>query len=164
MGQNPAGIAISPDGRTAYVQILSSGSASTVTPIDLATGVPGRPIEPVRGNTVTALALSPDSTAVYATSFLSSDSTVPTDTLGTMTVIRTASGRPGTAVNAGDNPLAIAITPDGATAYVADSASSGPGTVTPIQLATGARGKPIPAGREPVAIALTPGTNPSGTK
>jgi DNA-binding beta-propeller fold protein YncE len=81
-----------------------------------------------------------------------------------MTVIRAASGRPGTTVNAGDNPSAIAITPDGATAYVAGSPSSGPGTVTPIQIATGTRGKPIPVGREPVAIALTPGTNPNGTR
>jgi DNA-binding beta-propeller fold protein YncE len=156
VGHNPAGIAISPDGRTAYVQIISSGSASTVTPIDLATGIPGRPVEPVRGNTVTALALSPDGAAVYATSFLSSGSTVPTDTLGTMTAIKAASGRPGPAVNAGDNPSAIAITPDGATAYVTDSASSGPGTVTPIQIATGTRDKQ----RTQAAIGNQDGSSP----
>jgi len=144
--------------------VRAAPSNSTVTPIDLATGVPGRPVEPVRGNTVTALALSPDGAAVYATSFLSSGSTVPTDTPGTMTAIKAASGRPGPAVNAGDNPSAIAITPDGTTAYVAGSPGSGPGTVTPIQIATGTRGKPVPVGREPVAVALTPGTNPNGTR
>jgi DNA-binding beta-propeller fold protein YncE len=57
-------------------------------------------------------------------------------------------------------PAAIAIAPDGATAYVTNSQGNGQnGTVTPINLATGTPGKPIPVGDDPQAIAI----NPEGT-
>ena len=52
---------------------------------------------------------------------------------------------------AGGGPYAIAITPDGKTAYVANS-----GTVTPITTATDTAGTPITAGSDPYAIAITP--------
>jgi hypothetical protein len=51
--------------------------------------------------------------------------------------INTATGTPGTAIDgAGEHPAAIALTPDGQTAYVADqgSGSGGNGNVTPIDL------------------------------
>ena len=50
-------------------------------------------------------------------------------------------------------PTAIAITPDGKTAYVANLDS---GTVTPIRTATNTALPPIKAGRHPDAIAITP--------
>ena len=49
--------------------------------------------------------------------------------------------------------MGIAITPDGKTAYVANSADA---TVTPINLATGTPGAPISVGSYPQAIAITP--------
>ena len=49
--------------------------------------------------------------------------------------------------------IAIAITPDGSTAYVTDN---GDGTVTPIDIATDVAGSPIAVGRAPAAIAITP--------
>jgi YVTN family beta-propeller protein len=49
-------------------------------------------------------------------------------------------------------PYAIAITPDGKTAYVLNIGS---GTVTPIRTATGTAGTPITVGTEPMAIAIT---------
>ena len=51
----------------------------------------------------------------------------------------------------GFEPVAIAITPKGKTAYVANSGS---GTVTPISIATNTAGPPIPVGSVPGAIAI----------
>ncbi len=48
---------------------------------------------------------------------------------GTVTPITTATGKAGKAINVGSFPWAIAVTPNGKTAYVANSGS---GTVTPI--------------------------------
>jgi hyaluronoglucosaminidase len=47
----------------------------------------------------------------------------------------------------------MAITPDGTTAYVANTNY---GTVTPIDTATNTAGTPIPVGSGPWAIAITP--------
>jgi YVTN family beta-propeller protein len=71
----------------------------------------------------------------------------------TVTPIDTATNTPGAPVKAGNGLQAIAITPDGKTAYVA---SFYPAAVTPITLATGRPGKPISVGRFPAAIAITP--------
>jgi DNA-binding beta-propeller fold protein YncE len=68
-------------------------------------------------------------------------------------------------ISAGYNPEALAITPDGTTAYVVNRYGfDGPSTVTPIQIATGTREKPIPVGSGPVAIALTPRADQGGKK
>ena len=48
-------------------------------------------------------------------------------------------------------PKAIAITPDGATAYMANSQS---GSVTPIRVATNTALRPIHVGGYPTAIAM----------
>jgi YVTN family beta-propeller protein len=57
-------------------------------------------------------------------------------------------------VKVGAFPSAVAITPDGSTAYVA---SSLPNIVTPIQTATNTAGTPIHAGTFPLAIAFISG-------
>jgi YVTN family beta-propeller protein len=67
--------------------------------------------------------------------------------------ICTATNTPGRPIKVGRLPRAIAITPDGKTAYVVNW---GAGTVTPIQTATNTPGKPITVGPYPVAIAITP--------
>jgi DNA-binding beta-propeller fold protein YncE len=105
----PAAIALSPDGKTAYVVSQSSATVIAITPVDLTTLKAGEPIS--------------------------------------------ISTEPGPASYFGQ-PLAIAIAPDGLTAYVADGLSS---TVTPIDLATGVPGKPITisgkVGADAIAIA-----------
>jgi YVTN family beta-propeller protein len=68
-----------------------------------------------------------------------------------VTPIATATGTPGKPITVGDGPVAIAITPDGKTAYVVNQGS---GTVTPIATATNTPGKPITVGNHPVAIAI----------
>ena len=153
MGQfDPAGIAISPNGSTAYVAVPG---ADQVVPINLATNTTGSPIQleiaPV------AVAISPDGTTAYAVTAANDDSVTPINlatgtpqgspypTWGTPP---TPSPSPPTAppptwsttetatVNAtvwppspvgvgpypvGSSPDAIAITPNGTTAYVTNN-------------------------------------------
>jgi len=72
---------------------------------------------------------------------------------GTVTPIRTATSTALAPVKAGRLPQAIAITPDGKTAYVANGQS---GVVIPIRTATNTALRPIKTGYSPDAIAITP--------
>ncbi|HEY5990346.1 MAG TPA: YncE family protein [Streptosporangiaceae bacterium] len=56
-------------------------------------------------------------------------------------------------IHVGLRPLAMVVTPDGRTLYVANADS---GTVTPITIATGKSATPIPVGEDPCALAVTP--------
>jgi hypothetical protein len=56
-------------------------------------------------------------------------------------------------ITVGSYPYAIAITPDGATAYVVNYSDN---TVTPITIASNTPGNPITVGAGPDAIAITP--------
>jgi DNA-binding beta-propeller fold protein YncE len=59
--------------------------------------------------------------------------------------------------SAGSYPSAIAITPNGRTAYITSAVTSlAPGTVTPINTATNTAGKAIRVGSGPLYIAITP--------
>src|SRR5262249_23214661 len=62
----------------------------------------------------------------------------------------------GTPIPVGADPNDVAITPDGATAYVTNNIPSGSGTVTPIHVATNTPGPPIPVGSGPNLAAITP--------
>jgi YVTN family beta-propeller protein len=132
----PEAIAITPDGKTAYVTIFSSG---TVTPINLSTNRAGKSIKisgkpPGNGfiGLPFAIAITPDGKTAYVTNGAS----------GTVTPIDVATNMPGKPIKISGKPGsdAIAISPDGTTAYVANQPSS---TVTPIYLATGTPEKPI---------------------
>lgn len=132
----PEAIAITPNGKTAYVTIFSSG---TVTPISLSANKAGRPIKisgkPPRNGFMGlpfAIAITPDGKTAYVTNGAS----------GTVTPIDVATNMPGKPIKISGKPGAdaIAISPDGTTAYVANQPSS---TVTPIYLATGTPEKPI---------------------
>jgi YVTN family beta-propeller protein len=138
VGANPEAIAITPDGRTAYVANYGSNS---VTPIDTATRQAGPPI--VVGANPEAIAITPDGRTAYVANY-GSNSVTPVDT---------ATGQAGPVIKVGANPRAIAITPDGRTAYVLDWGS---GTVTPIGTAANRAGRPIPVGSYPFAIAVAP--------
>ena len=72
----------------------------------------------------------------------------------TVTPIDAATNTAGKAIPVGRHPQDIVITPDGKTAYVANSGSD---TVTPISTATNTPGQAIPAGKWPLDIAITPG-------
>jgi YVTN family beta-propeller protein len=136
LGGEPEAIAITPNGKIAYVTMFSSG---TVTPINLSTNRAGKSIKisgNVPGKDFTglpfAIAIAPDGKTAYVTDGAS----------GTVTPIDVATNMPGRPIHLSGKPGAdaIAISPDGTTAYVANQPSS---TVTPIYLATGTPEKPI---------------------
>jgi YVTN family beta-propeller protein len=139
LGGEPYGIAITPDGKTAYVASFSS--SGTVTPIEVAANKAGTPI--TLGKQLSGIAITPDGKTVYVTN--SGGSTV--------TPIEVATNKAGTPITVGKQPNGIAITPDGKTAYVTNFGS---GTVTPIEVATNKAGTPIAVGHEPWGIAITP--------
>jgi YVTN family beta-propeller protein len=66
VGAGPWGVAVTPDGKTAYV-LNHTDHGSWVTPVDTATGIPGTPI-PVPTNGW-SIAMSPDGRSVYVGSF-----------------------------------------------------------------------------------------------
>jgi DNA-binding beta-propeller fold protein YncE len=129
----------------------TSQDDGTVTPIDAATNVAGTPINLSNGaNTAYQIAATPDGSAVYVTMF--GDNAVRR--------VDTATGEAGPEILLGDdrgaNPIGIAITPNGKTAYVSDYSYVGNGAVYPIDLATGTVGTTIEPQQELGAIAITP--------
>jgi len=161
-GRGPGLIAVTPDGKTAYVVIV--GHPGAVVPIAVATNTPGPPIE--IGNHPDGIVITPDGKTVYVANINS----------GTVTPIATATNTAGEPVVVGVRPRAIAVTPDGKTAYVVNQSRPQPppwrsheagkrgrpelppderGTVTPIVTATNTPGEPIDVGNEPFAIAVT---------
>jgi YVTN family beta-propeller protein len=76
---------------------------------------------------------------------------------GTITPIDVVTGRAGPPIQVGSGADAIAVTPDGTTAFVANYGANGSGhTVTPVDVATGHARPPINVGNGPDAIAITP--------
>jgi YVTN family beta-propeller protein len=155
----PEAIAMAPDGKSAYMTIATgTGTPANFrpvygfVPIDLATYKLGKPVK--LSGPPEAFAIAPDGKTAYVTIYSS----------GTVTPIDLTTDRAGKPIKVGGkppatasygNPMAIAIAPDGKTAYVANGASS---TVTPINLATDRPGKPIRISGKlgADAIAITP--------
>ena len=144
VGSQPDFIAITPNGKTAYVINGGSGNTgpATVTPISTATNTAGKPIT-VGGRDVAFpdfIAITPNGKTAYVS--------VPGDVYaapGLVVPIQTATNTAGQAIMVGKFPGAIAITPNGKTAYVANNSG-----VTPIDTATNKAGKPIKGvGRSP---------------
>jgi YVTN family beta-propeller protein len=76
-----------------------------------------------------------------------------------VTPINTCTNKAGPAIPLGEGwapPSAIAITPNGATAYLLGVNQVGAGMVTPIRTRTNKAGRAIPVGADPRAIAITP--------
>lgn len=143
VGAQPGAVAITPDGRTAYVTNAGSGS---VTPVTIASSLPGPAI--AVGTTPEALAITPDGTAAYVVDAAENR----------VRRITVATGAVGPPIAVGNAPSAIAIHPDGTRAYVANAADN---TVTPIDLTTGIAGNPVAATGlvNPVAVAVHPAGN-----
>jgi YVTN family beta-propeller protein len=136
-GDGPESVAITPDGKTAYV-----AGASGLVSIDVATRTAGSPIQFGVGKGEESVAITPDGKTAYVASAAG------------VTPVNLATGSLGTPihVNVGDNANAIAITPDGTTAYVTNFADD---LVTPVDLPTGRPGTPIDV-FGPFAVAFTP--------
>ena len=141
VGPSPESIAITPDGKTAYVTNFDA----TVTPIDLATDRPGRPIRTVASQQED-IAIAPDGRTAYV---------VDEDDLlnGTVTPIDLVKGIALAPILVAKLPTTIAITPNGKSAYVVDSRSS---ALTPITLATGRPRGALLVAKGITSIAIAP--------
>jgi YVTN family beta-propeller protein len=144
VGAGPYSVAITPDGTKAYVANHFDG---TVTPITIATNVAGTPIKVGAGLNLARtdwVAITPDGSKAYAANFATSE-IVP---------ITVATGTAGIAIKGVTEPNAIAITADGATAYIAEEGA--PGHVVPMTLSNGKLGSPITVANNPYDVAITP--------
>jgi YVTN family beta-propeller protein len=131
---------------TAYV----AGQSGTVTPILADTGTALKPIRIGQdyGQLSSAIVFGPDGKTAYVLS-----NNMFGGGSGAVTPIRTATNTALKPIAVGQDPRAMAITPDGTTIYVTNYMS---GTVTPIRIATGTALAPIRVGGNPWAIAITP--------
>ena len=143
---NARGIAITPDGKTAYVDARRRPSRRSTSPTTRA----GTPI-PVGAN--------PHGHRDHARR---QDRLRDQRRRRRRHPDRRSQRRAGAAIPVGDDPQAIAITPDGKTAYVANA---GGDTRHAIATATNAAGTAIPVGDNPQGIAVTrparPRTSPT---
>ena len=153
VGTSPNQIAITPDGKTAYV---TDNGSNKVYPIALPAGTVGSPIS-VGGIGVTPLgiAITPDGTKAYTANF------GPASNFGgtgnTVTPIDLSNNTAGTPITVGGGPWSIAVTPDSKTVYVGNSNDS---TVTPIDVATDTAGTAITGVGFPRSLAITPDQAP----
>jgi YVTN family beta-propeller protein len=149
-GTEPFGVAITPDGATAYVT-NQSGPGSTdggsVSTIDIGGGAPGAQIGAVGAGPI-GVAITPDGKRAY----------VASRNVSTVSVIDTATSSViGAPIAVGDEESrdrGVAITPDGSRVYVA---RFGDDLVSVIDTATNLLiGAPIPVGDGPRELAVTP--------
>ncbi len=144
VGDNPIGVAVSPDGTKAYVTNYISNSVSV---IDTTTN---KVTAKVRiGKYPCAVAVSPDGTKVYVTRDAYEDESVSVIDTSTNTVTAT--------VPVGSEPYGVAVTPDGTKVYVSNTLDN---TVSVIDVATNMVTVTIPIVNGPQGIAV----NPAGTK
>jgi DNA-binding beta-propeller fold protein YncE len=135
---SPADVAITPDGKTAYVL-----DNQKVVPIDVATNKAGTAIPiPQFGQSI---AISPDGRFAYVTSNFAAPEEVSKIDLATGAVLAT--------ISVGHDLTGIAVTPDNHTVYVVSGTDH---AVIPIDAATSAVGTPIPVGTFASGIAITP--------
>jgi YVTN family beta-propeller protein len=150
VGKDAVAIAVTPDGKTAYVANFYSG---TITPIDLTRGVAEPPIR--AGALPRAIVIAPDGRTAYVLNQVTHDSR-----RGSVTPVNIATGKPGRPILVGWNPVTMNLTPDGTTLLVAEVRTSSPremGSVTPVDIATGTAGKPIPVAQpSPWGFTFTP--------
>jgi len=139
----------------AYVLETPPCMGNTVSVINTATNTALKPITVGLG--VNAIAVTPNGKTVYVssgariTNGMVCGSGGPQTGANTVTPINTATNEPGRPINVGQSPGAIAITPDGKTAYVLSQRG-----VVPVSTATDKPGKPINAGKDLTGIAITP--------
>ena len=160
-----ASVAITPDGRTAWVADLGqegTGNPGNLIPVDLFSDTAGSPVAIPAATTnsycqngnetivagLNTLALAPDGRTAYVTDS-STDAVYPIDLTQTP-------AQPGTPIvlPAGSAPTGLAVSPDGQTLYVADEATD---KVSIVPLGGGAESTiALAAGAQPNAIAITP--------
>src|SRR5262245_13987734 len=159
VGPVPSGVAITPDGKTAFVTNLTG----TVSTIDVKSRTKDPTDIPV-GPAPVGVAITPDGTTAFVTNFgpftfLSEAVDAirePTPGIvGTLSTIdvKTRTKDP-TDIPVGALPLGVTVTPDGKTAFVTNLGS---GTVSTIDVKTKTKNPTdIPVGLYPAGVAVTP--------
>ncbi len=153
VGALPIAVAVTPDGKTAFVTNTGSGTVST---IDVKTRTKNPTDIPV-GPYPVAVKVTPDGNTAVVTNFgpfpsLSDPAAASPGTVATFDV-KTRTKNP-TDIPVGVGAVGLAITPDGKTAVVANRAS---GTVSTIDVKTKTKNPTdIPVGGNPNAVAITP--------
>ena len=142
-------VQIAPDGLTGW-EVGAYGANATLYSFDVGSETGGSSAVIGSGFSLVDIAITPDGFTAYlvANAGFGAGAVYPVD-LGTLVV--------GTPIPVGSYPFGIAISPDGATAYVCNALS---GTVTPIDTATNTAGTPVAVGGNPISVAITP----DGTK
>ena len=135
----PCAIAVSKDGKTAYV---ANAEARQVAWVDLPAGPVSRRIE--TPGEPSGLVMSPDGTRLIVTC------AAPRSTV---LVLDAATGQTLAAIAAGHTAMGPAVAPDGKRLYVCNRFNN---DVSVIDLATGVELARVKAVREPVAAAITP--------
>lgn len=145
VGNTAGALAITPNGKTAYLAIQW---ADEVLPVDLANHTLGKVIKV--GNEPVSVAVTPNGTRAYVLGFVNIEH-------ASVVAIKTSSGTANKGLSVGPLESAgaggIAITPNGRTVWVSSSEN---GTITPISTTSGKVGKPISVGAYPTSLAVTP--------
>ena len=151
-GSGPAGVAVTPNGKMAYV--TDAGSApigTTITPIDLVTDKPLSPITVGAGPQ--GIAISPDGSTAWV-SLAGAVVVGQSGSVGSTVVsVNLATKAVSAPVSVGNAPLAVALSNDGQTLWVANSYS---GSVTPITTSTRVAGTPVAVNGAPDALVVSP--------
>lgn len=155
----PSGMAITPDGNTAYVNnyggpIAKSGNGKTVRVVNLNTNtIVGAPIKV--GLAPASLAITPNGKFVYVINYVDGNPGT-----GTISVIQTSNNKVIDTIHGFFGPFAIAITPNGKYAYVTNFGSNNFApvgtTVSVVDLSTNTISATIKLGVQPSAIAIDP--------
>lgn len=152
VGSKPVDIKFVPQTGEQWAWVANYGD-KTVTTVNLATGEVGRtiPVPEVGPNTV---AFTPDGRTCYVANWGTADPDVPGCTVTPIEVTDGgAFGRVLPSITVGNNPNWVAITKDGATAYVANKGSN---SITPIDVRTNTAGADIPMPGPPIQIEIAP--------
>jgi YVTN family beta-propeller protein len=132
------------NGWTGYAANYTSGTGTSVTPFNTNTNAAAADVTGV-GTAPRYVAISNDGATAY----------VVGSSTNTLTPITVATGVKGSALALGiSGAWAIAMTPDGTTAYVTNASSSG--SIVPVTLSTMTVGTPIAVGAYPRGIVITP--------
>ena len=161
VGQSPFGVAVTPNGTTAYV---TNGGDNTVTPIDLATNTPGTPIPvgigpsgiavtPAPGaSTSTQLTVNPATPASSATTETLTATVTPTAAggsvqfqdctapLGNPVTVADGSASMTTTLASGTHSLTAVFTPTNATAFTGSMSPTVSYLVNPAPVVPGGNG------------------------
>ena len=140
VGDEPEGVALSPDERFLYVTVEGENKVAV---IDVATR---RVIAKVPvGQRPRSIAFSPDGTRAYVTDELQHAVTVMDGRTHQVLSTITLPGK-------GDKPMGVVASPDGSRVYVTTGRG---GTLAPIAAATGAPAPPLAVGQRPWGVAIS---------